>query len=221
MLNNVILLFTRSAMILLLSLLWIPGHAHVPPHLTSPITLTTDPPHYDFSFEAMDQMLQLIEKHRNAKAFHATLEYGVMFYPETDLITNELVLIAKACVIFPYEAVPLNLPGNHFPGALQGSEFFDEEFLKTFKQSPALANGAKQAYTFAVLYENQVQILLSQPKLAGVKAYQAVVDYALQVPPATTSTYYNLHIVADVPGKTMGEGLLFFLAVPCPPWWRI
>lgn len=179
-----------------------------------------DPSHYDFSYDDMDRILQLIETHRNMKPFHATLDYGVMFYPENDLTTNELTLVAKACIIFPYEAVPLNLPGNYFRGILNGANFFDDGFKKTFKQSPRLANGAAQAYTFATLYENQIQVLLSTRGTIGIKAYQVKVDYGYQVSPATTSIFYNLNLVNDVPGVEFGSGAKFLLAFPCPPFWR-
>ena len=102
---------------------------------TSPVV--TDPAHYDFSYEDMDQMLQLIETYRNMKAFHATLDYGVKFYPEKDPASGALILVARASIIFQYEAVPLNLPGNHFTGKLVGENFFDAGFIKTFQQSPA------------------------------------------------------------------------------------
>lgn len=190
---------------------------------TTPVILnatTIEPAHYDFSYDDVDFMLQLIEKYRNLKPSNAFLDYGVMFFPETDPSTNQLRLIARACIVFPYEAVPLNLPGNYFPGVLRGESFFDDGFLKTFKKDPKLANGAAQAYTFAVLYENQIQILLSGPRTVGIKAYQAKVDYGAQVTPATTSVFYNLNIVNDVPGVDFGHGGMFFLAWPCPPIWR-
>ncbi len=182
--------------------------------------MITEPAHYDFTYDDVDFMLQLIEKHRNLKPSNAFLDYGVMFFPETDPASNQLRLIARACIVFPYEAVPLNLPGNYFPGVLSGESFFDDGFLKTFKKDPKQANGAAQAYTFAVLYENQLQILLSGSGTVGIKAYQAKVDYGAPVAPATTSVFYNLNIVNAVPGVNFGHGGMFFLAWPCPPVWR-
>lgn len=186
--------------------------------LTPPIV--ADPPHYHFSYEDMDRMLQLIETYRNMKPFHATMDYGIKFYPEKNPTTGQLALVARACVVLPFDAVPLNLPGNYFAGKLVGENFFEDGFIKTFQQPPALANGAAQAYTFAVLFENQVQILLSGRDVVGVKAYQAVVDYRILVPPATTTIFYNLNLVGDVPGGGFGKGSQFFLAFPCPPFWR-
>lgn len=185
-----------------------------------PNATITDPAHYDFSYDDVDFMLQLIEKHRNFKPSNAFLDYGVMFFPETDPATNQLRLVAKACIIFPYEAVPLNIPGNYFPGKLGGEVFFDDDFLKTFKKDPALANGAPQAYTFTVLYENQVQVLLSKKGAVGIKAYQVKVDYGTQVAKSTTSVFFNLNIINDIPGIGFGEGATFMLSWPCPPVWR-
>lgn len=182
--------------------------------------LTYEQPYYAFSYEVVDQMLQMIEKHRNFRPSNLTLEYGVMFYPEMDVSTKQLKLVAKACVIMPREAVPLNLPGNHFSGTLHGEHFFDEGFIKTFKQNPAEANGAAQAYTFTVLYENQVQTLLSARGTTGIKAYQVKVDYGDIVEPTSTSTFYNLNIINDVPNMEFGEGALFMLTIPCPPFWK-
>lgn len=216
---------TKKRIVILLTL-WtcvVFGHAsplNLPTPPVLPTVVATDPAHYDFSYDDVDFMLQLIEKHRNFKPSNAFLEYGVMFFPETDPSTNQLRLIAKACVIFPYEAVPLNLPGNFFAGKLSGEHFFDETFLKTFKKDPALANGSVQAYTFAVLLESQVQVLLSASGVVGLKAYQVKVDYGITVPPATTAVYYNLNIVNDIPGKGFADGAQFFLAWPCPPWWK-
>lgn len=198
-------------------------HANALTYATTPVltnATATDPAHYDFTYDDVDFMLQLIEKHRNLKPSNAFLDYGVMFFPETDPTTNQLRLVARACIVFPYEAVPLNLPGNYFPGVLSGESFFDDGFLKTFKKDPKLANGAAQAYTFAVLYENQLQILLSESATVGIKAYQAKVDYGAQVAPATTSIFYNLNLVNDIPGQGFGHGGMFFLAWPCPPVWR-
>lgn len=199
------------------------SHANTLTFSTAPVptnTTITEPAHYDFTYEDVDVMLQLIEKHRNLKPSNAFLDYGVMFFPETDPSTNQLRLIARACVVFPYEAVPLNLPGNYFPGTLSGEKFFDDGFINTFKKDPKQANGAAQAYTFAVLYENQIQILLSNPKTIGIKAYQVKVDYLTNVEPATTSIFYNLNLVNIMPGVEFGKGAMFFLAWPCPPFWR-
>lgn len=200
------------------------GHASpliLPTTPVLPTVVATDPAHYDFSYDDVDFMLQLIETHRNFKPSNAFLEYGVMFFPETDPATNQLRLVAKACIIFPYEAIPLNLPGNHFPGTLTGEDFFDETFLKTFKKDPALANGAAQAYTFTALYEHQVQVLLANSGTVGIKAYQVKVDYGAQVAAATTSVFYNLNVINDIPGVGFGEGATFMLTFPCPPFWRI
>lgn len=199
------------------------GHASpltLPTIPVLPTVVATEPAHYDFSYDDVDFMLQLIEKYRNFKPSNAFLDYGVMFFPEIDPATNQLRLIAKACVVFPYEAVPLNLPGNYFPGVLNGEDFFDETFLKTFKKDPALANGAAQAYTFTVLLESQVQILVSASGVVGLKAYQVKVDYGTQVAAATTSVFYNLNIINDIPGIGFGQGATFMLSWPCPPFWK-
>ena len=212
--------------ILILFTLWnfvVIGHASpfsFPNAPVLPRATTTEPAHYDFTYDDVDFMLQLIEKHRNLKPSNAFLDYGVMFFPETDPATNQLRLVAKACIVFPYEAVPLNLPGNYFPGVLSGESFFDDDFLNTFKKDPALANGAAQAYSFTVLYENQVQILLSSSGTLGLKAYQVKVDYGAQVAMATTSVFYNLNVINDIPGVGFGVGATFILAYPCPPFWR-
>lgn len=215
---------TKRSLLLLTLLAYVAfGHANALTYPTAPLqtnAATTEPAHYDFTYDDVDVMLQLIEKHRNLKPSNAFLDYGVMFFPETDPATNQLRLVARACIVFPYEAVPLNLPGNYFPGVLSGESFFDDGFLKTFKKDPKQANGAAQAYTFAVLYENQIQILLSGPGTVGIKAYQAKVDYGAPVAPATTSVFYNLNIVNAVPGVDFGHGGMFFLAWPCPPVWR-
>jgi len=199
------------------------GHASPLSSLPTPVfptVKTTDPAHYDFSYDDVDYMLQLIEKHRNLRPSNASLEYGVMFFPETDPATKQLRLVAKACVIFPYEAVPLNLPGNYFPGVLTGEDFFDADFLQTFKKAPSLANGTAQAYTFTALYEHQVQVLLAGSGTVGIKAYQVKVDYGTQVAAATTSVFYNLNVINDIPGVGFGEGATFMLTFPCPPFWR-
>lgn len=199
------------------------SHASPPSFLTVsvlPKAVSTDPVHYYFSYDDVDFMLQLIEKHRNFKPSNAFLEYGVVFFPEIDPATNQLRLIAKACVVFPYEAVPLNLPGNYFPGVLNGEDFFDDAFLKTFKKDPALANGAAQAYTFTVLYEHQIQILLAGSGTIGIKAYQVKVDYGVPVAMATTSVFYNLNVINNIPGVGFGQGATFMLGFPCPPLWR-
>lgn len=181
---------------------------------------TTDPAYYSFSYEEVDQMLQLIETYRNFRPSNTFLDYGVTFFPELDPSTNKLRLVAKACVIMPQEAVSLNIPGNYFQGKLHGNDFFDAEFLSTFKKSPSLANGASQAYTFTVLMESQLQFLLSKPKTVGIKVFQVKVDYGTLVSPATTSTFFNLNIINDVPGVEFGKGSLFVLSIPCPPFWR-
>ena len=179
-----------------------------------------DPAHYKFSTASLDQMLQMIETYRNLKPFHATLDYGVKFYPEMNLETGKLAMVAKACIIFPYEATPLNLPGNSFKGDLVGDNFFDAGFVKTFQKSPAEANGAVQAYTFAVLYESQVQILLSGRGVVGLKLYNVNIDYLSTVPKATTTKFYNLNVVSDMPKAGFGAGAPSQLAIPCPPYWR-
>jgi hypothetical protein len=212
--------------IMILFTLWnfvVIGHAGpflFPNEPVLPDVTMTEPAHYDFSYDDVDFMLQLIEKHRNLKPSNAFLDYGVMFFPETDPATNQLRLVAKACIIFPVEAVPLNMPGNFFPGKLGGEAFFDDDFLKTFKKDPALANGTPQAYTFTVLYENQVQVLLSKNGAIGIKAYQVKVDYGTLVAKATTSVFFNLNIINDIPGVGFGEGATFMLSWPCPPFWR-
>ena len=223
MISDVNQTIKRSLLLLTLLTCMTFGYPKALTYATTPVqtnAATTDPAHYDFTYDDVDFMLQLIEKYRNLKPSNAFLDYGVMFFPETDPSTNQLRLIARACVVFPYEAVPLNLPGNYFPGVLSGEVFFDDGFLKTFKKDPKLANGAAQAYTFAVLYENQLQILLSSTGTVGIKAYQAKVDYGAQVAPATTSVFYNLNIVNTIPGREFGHGGMFFLAWPCPPLWR-
>lgn len=223
MISDVNLTIKRSLLLLSLWACVAFVHANALIYSTVPVltkATTTEPAHYDFTYDDVDFMLQLIEKHRNLKPSNAFLDYGVMFFPETDPSTNQLRLIARACIVFPYEAVPLNLPGNYFPGVLSGESFFDAGFLNTFKKDPKLANGAAQAYTFAVLYENQLQILLSGSGTVGIKAYQSKVDYGAPVAPATTSVFYNLNIVNAVPGVDFGHGGMFFLAWPCPPVWR-
>lgn len=180
----------------------------------------TDPAYYSFSHEDIDRMLQLIETYRNFRPSNTFLDYGVTFFPEIDLSTNQLRLVAKACVIMPQEAVPLNIAGNYFPGESHGEGFFDANFLATFKKSPALANGIPQAYTFTVLMESQVQLLLSKPGVLGIKAYQVKVDYGAQVRNSSTSIFYNLNIANEIPAMDVGSGATFMLAWPCPPFWK-
>lgn len=182
--------------------------------------IVADPAHYKFSTASLDQILQMIETYRNLKPFHATLDYGVKFYPEMNLETGKLAMVAKACIIFPYDAIPLNLPGNSFKGELVGDDFFDAGFIKTFQKNPAEANGAVQAYTFAVLYENQVQILLSGRGVVGLRLYNVNIDYLSTVPKATTTKFYNINVVSDIPNKEFGAGASSQLAIPCPPYWR-
>jgi len=182
--------------------------------------IVADPAHYKFSTASLDQMLQMIETYRNLKPFHATLDYGIKFYPEMNLETGKLAMVAKACIIFPYDAIPLNLPGNSFKGDLVGDNFFDAGFVKTFQKNPAEANGAVQAYTFAVLYESQVQILLSGRGVVGLKLYNVNIDYLSTVPKATTTRFYNLNVVSDMPNAGFGAGAPSQLAMPCPPFWR-
>lgn len=182
---------------------------------------TTDPAYYSFSYEEVDRMLQLIETYRNFRPSNAFLDYGVAFFPEPDPGTNQLRLVAKACVVMPQDAVPLNMAGNNFPGVLHGQNFFSPEFMATFKKDPALANGATQAYSFAVLHENQLQILLSRPGTLGIKAFQIKVDFGAPATPATTSVFYNLNIFNDIPGMDFGKGATFFVAMICPPWWKV
>lgn len=182
---------------------------------------TTDPAYYSFSYEEVDHMLQLIETYRNFRPSNTFLDYGVTFFPELDPSTNQLRLVAKACVVLPQDAVPLNMAGNDFPGVLHGKDFFSPEFIATFKKDPALANGATQAYSFAVLHENQLQILLSRPGTLGIKAFQIKVDFGAPATPATTSVFYTLNIFNDIPGMDFGKGATFFMATICPPWWRI
>lgn len=182
--------------------------------------IVADPAHYKFSTASLDQMLQMIETYRNLKPFHATLDYGVKFYPEMNLETGKLAMVAKACIIFPYDAIPLNLPGNSFNGELVGDDFFDAGFIKTFQKNLAEANGAVQAYTFAVLFENQVQVLLSGRDVVGLKLYQVNVDYLSTIPKVTTTKFYNINVVSDIPNKGFGAGVPSQLAWPCPPMWR-
>lgn len=182
---------------------------------------TVDPAYYSFSYEDVDHMLQLIETYRNFRPSNTFLDYGVAFFPELDRSTNQLRLVAKACVVLPQDAVPLNMAGNHFPGVLYGKDFFSPEFVATFKKDPALANGATQAYSFAVLHESQLQILLSRPGTLGIKAFQIKVDFGAPATPATTSVFYNLNIFNDVPGMDFGKGATFFIATICPPWWKV
>lgn len=181
---------------------------------------TVDPAYYSFSYEDVDHMLQLIETYRNFRPSNTFLDYGVTFFPELDRSTNQLRLVAKACVIMPQEAVPLNMAGNYFPGESHGEGFFDANFLATFKKKPSLANGAPQAYTFAVLMESQVQLLLSKPGALGLKAYQVKVDYGMKIGDATTTTFYNLNIITDIPAMGLGAGAAFMLTWPCPPFWK-
>jgi hypothetical protein len=192
---------------------------NTPPHTVNTVN-AADPAHYKFSTSSLDQMLQMIETYRNLKPFHATLDYGVKFYPEMNLETGKLNMVAKACIIFPYDAIPLNLPGNSFKGDLVGDDFFDAGFIKTFQKNPADANGAVQAYTFAVVYENQVQILLSGRGVVGLKLYNVNIDYLSTVPKSTTTKFYNLNVVSDIPNTGFGAGAPSQLAIPCPPFWR-
>lgn len=223
MISNVNLTTWRNLFFLTLLASLVFGHIKAQTSFTAPVltnATTTEPAHYDFTYDDVDFMLQLIEKYRNLKPSNAFLDYGVMFFPEIDPEKKQLRLVARACIVFPYEAVPLNLPGNYFPGVLSGESFFDDGFLKTFKKDPKLANGAAQAYTFAVLYENQVQILLSSPGTLGLKAYQVKIDYGAQVTNTTTSVFYNLNVINDLPGVGFGQGARFMFTVPCPPYWR-
>lgn len=181
---------------------------------------TTDPAYYSFNYEDVDRMLQLIETYRNFRPSNTFLDYGVAFFPELEPGTNKLRLIAKACVIMPQEAVPLNMAGNNFPGELHGETFFDNNFMATFKKNPSTANGAPQAYTFAVLLESQVQLLLAKPGVVGLRAYQVKVDYGTTVDGSSTATFYNLNIVNDIPAMDFGAGATFMLAWPCPPFWK-
>lgn len=183
-------------------------------------SISTDPAYYSFAYDDVDRMLQLIEKYRNFRPSNIFLNYGIMFFPEPDPNSQKLHLVAKACVILPQDAVPLNMAGNHFPGVLHGEDFFDAEFAATFKKDPTLAKGAPQAYSFAVLHENQVQILLSGSGTLGLKAFQVKVDYGVQVIPATTSVFYNLNIINNIPGMDFGKGAIFFMGTICPPWWK-
>lgn len=192
-----------------------------PDDVSTSSSSTTDPAYYSFNYEDVDRMLQLIETYRNFRPSNTFLNYGVMFYPEPDPQSNKLRLVAKACVVLPQDAVPLNMAGNYFPGVLHGEIFFSPEFSATFKKDPASANGTTQAYSFAVLHENQVQILLSTPGTIGIKTFQIKVDFGAPVTPATTSTFYNLNIINDTPGMDFGRGATFFMATICPPWWKI
>ena len=192
---------------------------NTPTHTVNTVN-AADPAHYKFSTSSLDQMLQMIETYRNLKPFHATLDYGVKFYPEMNLETGKLNMVAKACIIFPYDAIPLNLPGNSFKGDLVGDDFFDVGFIKTFQKNLAEANGAVQAYTFAVLFENQVQVLLSGRDVVGLKLYQVNVDYLSTIPNVTTTKFYNINVVSDIPNKGFGAGVPSQLAWPCPPMWR-
>lgn len=192
----------------------------VPVEVTTSASISTDPAYYSFNYDDVDRMLQLIEKYRNFRPSNIFLNYGIMFFPEPDPKNQKLHLVAKACVILPQDAVPLNMAGNHFPGVLHGEDFFDAQFVATFKKDPALANGAPQAYSFTVLHENQVQILLSSAGTLGIKTFQVKVDYGIKIALTTTSVFYNLNIINDVPGMDFGKGALFFLGLYCPPFWK-